>query len=216
MSDHRPTKDELGKACGRFLEEICTTTAGILMAQPKRREQIHINIKTLCKFRDSELTRYEVSAYARNPDRRRLSDENQRVEPFQVRENAFHEWILNSTSNEDYCLVRNIDDFLKTSRYREPHPKLAPSYYKSALIVAIIGPKLEDFELPNQRVALPRGSDETVLGFLCADSLEYDAFHADRDLNMLRQSAVDAYEALRLWFSAYKASNYPSIHVVKH
>lgn len=208
---------ELAQKCHALLNAIANTAAKMLTIKKRADVPIHANIITLRKFRHSDDVRYEVAGHSNNVVREKFAN----TEPPRLEQNALFHYILNKRGRQDFCLVDDIEEFLKVWAKEwdcpEPHPFKAPSIYKSTLIVAIKGPRppgINPSEYPDEQVTEVYDDREFLFGFLCVDSKAGNAFDADWDLEILRSAANEAYEALQLWYVTYAAGNHSALRLV--
>ena len=201
--------DELRDRLQEFLRVLGDAAVDVLTFVKAPPSELHVNLKLLETYQDSPDTRYRVAARSRNPDIDRVLDDDRRKEPHRLSDNAIYQHIIIKRGTTDFHLVKDIDALLagwaNECHFPEPHPSVAPRFYRSGLAVAIQGPRsamLEQLKLPDRKVTEPLGDDKVLLGFVCIDCKAMDMFDDDWDLAVMRQIAGEAYDAVRLYYVA--------------
>jgi hypothetical protein len=213
---------DLAEKCSALLTEIADTTARIMEVKKRTRSPIAINIVTLRTIRFSDDIRYEVMAYSNGVSQARINYDRSAVEPRRLSQNIFFRQITDTNGRQDYCLVSNVDDYLKNPPEnlrgcQDPHPYDAPKLYRSVLVTAIRGQAqatLRAPSLPMERAFQLLENDNVLYGFITAHSMIPACFDDDWDLDILRTQASYVFDALDLWYRAYEAGNYSLVHVV--
>jgi hypothetical protein len=213
------TSDELSLQVTRLNDRIAdclyahVNAARDTITERKRLSSpLYAKIELLTRQSGDPDFQYEAVIRSSNPDSARVEYENPLHRRRYAHLNAMFQKILNPGAREDYCLITDLESFLREwgreNSFVDPNPTIDPTFFSGALVVPIKGLR---WTQPDGRL-IPPGfgiqpfrMDQSLIGFLTVDSKERGIFDHDCDLHYLRSIACEIFELLRTYCTAYSA-----------